>query len=174
MRPGLIGAVLLGSAVACALSEIIVFQATSPPDVTAAVLGGLWIAMPYLVAVGLAVLFRRHAATLAVLLIALVIAAPTGVSLLHASAAQQEVSKEQVRNAVQPGEDPDHGPAAMRKAGAEMGAAFGWGFSILLAVILPPIQLVAVLIPTLLAYGIAALFRRQQKAEAGRMVTAGA
>jgi hypothetical protein len=126
------------------------------------------------VAVGLAVLFRRPAAPLAVLLIALFIAAPIGLSLLHASAAQQEVSREQVRNAVQPGEDPDHGPAAMRKSGAEMGAAFGWGFSILLAVILPPIQLVAVLFPPLTAYGFSALFRRRQKAEAGRMVTAGA
>jgi hypothetical protein len=174
MRPGLIGAVLLGSAVACALSEIIVFRATSPPDTTAAVLGGLWIAMPYLAAVGLALLFRRHTAPLVVLVIALFIAAPIGLSLLHASAAQQEVSKEEVRNAVQPGEDPDHGPAAMRKAGAEMGAGFGWGFSILLAVILPPIQLAAVFIPTLLAYGISALVRLRQKAEAGHTVTAGA
>src|SRR5436853_493827 len=71
---------------------------------------GLWVAMAYLAAAGLAVLFRRHAAALVVLLVALLIVASVGLSLLSASATQQEVAEQQVSDAVQPGEDPHHGP----------------------------------------------------------------
>ena len=68
MRQSLVWAVLIASAAACALSEAIVFQSTSPPDATAAALGGLWIAMPFLAAAGLAVLLRRHTAALVTLI----------------------------------------------------------------------------------------------------------
>jgi multisubunit Na+/H+ antiporter MnhG subunit len=162
MRPWLLGAVLLGSAVAGILTEVILFRMVRPPDATAAVLGGLWVAMPYVAAAGLAVLFRRHAAALVVLLVALLIAAPVRLSLLNASATQQETAEQKVRDAVQPGEDPDHGPGGMRKAGADMGAAVSGVFSILLAVVLPPVQLAAVLIPTVIAYGVSALLRDRE------------
>jgi multisubunit Na+/H+ antiporter MnhG subunit len=89
-------------------------------------------------------------------LVALFIAAPVGLSLLNASATQQEIAEQQVRDAVQPGEDPDHGPAGMRKAGADMGAAVSSVFSILFVVVLPPVQLAAVLIPAVIAFGVSA------------------
>jgi hypothetical protein len=174
MRAGLIGAILLGSVVAGTLSEILLFRAVRPPDAMAAVLGGLWIAMPFLAAVGLALLYRRRTAPLVVLVIALLLAAPIGLSLLHACATQQEVAQQQVQNAVQPGEDPDHGPAAMRKSGAELGAAFGWGFSVLLAVFLPPLQLATVVIPTIITSWISAFLHHQATAKTGPMVAADA
>ncbi len=96
------------------------------------------------------------------LLVALLIAAPVGLSLLNASATQQEIAEQQARDAVQPGEDPQHGPAGMRKAGADAGAAVGGAFSILLAVALPPVQLAAVLLPAVIAYGISALLRSRE------------
>jgi multisubunit Na+/H+ antiporter MnhG subunit len=170
MRSWLIGTVLLGSAVACILAEIILFRMFRPPDATAALLGGLWVAMPYIAAAGLAVLFRRNAPALVVLLIALLIAAPVGLSLLNASATQQQTAEQQVRDAVQPGEDPEHGPAGMRKAGADMGAAVSSVFSILFAVVIPPVQLAAVLIPALIAFGVSVLVREGK----GRQVAADA
>jgi multisubunit Na+/H+ antiporter MnhG subunit len=162
MRLGLVGLIVAGAGVAAALSELFVFRMVRPPDATAAALGGLWVAMPYLAAAGLAVLFRRHAAALVVLLVALLLAAPVGLSLLNASAARQEVAEQQARDAVRPGEDPDHGPAGMRRAGADLGAAVGGAFSILLVVVLPPAQFAAVLIPTVIAYGVSALLRGRE------------
>ena len=157
MRPGLVGLIVIGAGIAAALSEILLFRMVRPPDATSAVLGGLWVALPYLAAAGLAVLLRRHAAALVVLLVALLIAAPVGLSLLNASATQQQTAEQQVRDAVQPGEDPEHGPAGMRKAGADMGAAVSSVFSILFAVVIPPVQLAAVLIPALIAFGVSVL-----------------
>jgi multisubunit Na+/H+ antiporter MnhG subunit len=159
MRAWLIGAVLLGSAVGGILTEIILFRMFCPPDATAAVLGGLWVAMPYLAAAGLTVLLRRHAAALVVLLVALLIAAPVGLYLLNASATQQETAEQQVRDAVHPGEDPHHGPGGMRKSGADMGAAISSAFSILFVVVIPPVQLAAVLIPASIAFGVSLLLR---------------
>jgi len=157
MRCWLIGAILVGSAVASILSVILVFRMTSPPDAMAAVLGGLWIAMPFLAAAGLTALTYRHIAPLVTLLIALLISAAIGLSIYNASATQQEAAQQRVRDAVQPGEAPDSGPAGMRKAGADAGASIGWVFSILLAVVLPPVQLATLVIPTLVAYGVSAL-----------------
>jgi hypothetical protein len=51
----------------------------------------------------------------------------------------------------------------MRKAGAEAGAAISGVFSILLLVVVPPIQLAAVVIPTAVGYGISALVRIRRK-----------
>jgi len=144
----LVWAVLIVSAAACALSEVIVFQSTSPPDAIAAALGGLWIAMPFLAVAGLAVVLRRHTAALATLLIALLVAAPVGLFLLNAAAAQQEVAQQQAR-------------------------AWGGLFSILLAVWIPPVQFAALLIPTLIAYGVSAFPRRPQQAETRGLVGTG-
>jgi hypothetical protein len=159
LRPLLLSAVLLGSAVAGILTEMFLFRMFTPPDWTAAAIAGLWVAMPHLAAVVLAVLFRRRIAVLLMLLVALVAAAPIGVSLFNASAIGQEAAAQQVRDAVHPGEDPDSGPAGMRKAGADMGAAVSSAFSIMLVVVLPPVQVAVVSIPTLIAFGISALRR---------------
>jgi hypothetical protein len=163
MRNCLVYAILLVSVVAGTLSEIIVFRMVDPPEPMAAVLGGLWVAMPFLAAPGLAALVRRHSAALVVLLIALLLASAVGISMLNASAAGREAAEQRVQDAVQPGEDPHSGPAAKRRAGAEMGAAASGVFSILLVVFLPPVQVAAVLIPTLIGYAISALLGAREE-----------
>jgi hypothetical protein len=165
MRPWLVGAIVLGSAVAGTLTVLIVFRMVRPPDATAATLGALWVAMPYLAAAGLAVLRRRHTGALIALLIALLVAGLVGVSLFDSAATQQEIARKQAENAVLPGEDPQHGPAAMRRAGAEMGVAVGGVFSITLAVVLPPLQLAAVAIAAGIGYGVSAWLRRRREGD---------
>ena len=168
MRNWLIGVIVVGAAVAAALSEVCVFRMVTPPDASSAVLGGLWVAMPFLAAVGLAFLVRRHRAALVTLLVCLAGAAVVGVSLLDASATAHEVSRQQAATAVLPGEDPSHGPAAMRKSGADLGEAATGVFGILLVVVLPPVQLAALVIPVAVAWGVSALGRRSELSEAGR------
>jgi uncharacterized membrane protein YeiB len=160
VRPWFIWVIVVGSAVAATLSEVCVFRMVAPPDASSAVLGGLWVAMPYLAAVGLAFLIRRHPAALITLLVALVLAAVVGVFLLDASATAREDARRQAATAVLPGEDPSHGPGGMRKAGADMGEAVTGVFSILLVVVLPPMQLAAVVLPAAVAWGVSALARR--------------
>jgi hypothetical protein len=133
----------------------------NPPDPSSALLGGLWVAMPHLAAAGLAYLGRRHPAALVTLLVCLVGAAVVGVFLLDASATAHEESRRQVATAVLPGEDPNSGPAGMRKSGAETGEAATGAFAILLVVVLPPVQLAAVVIPAAIAWGVSALARRR-------------
>jgi hypothetical protein len=162
MRPWLLGAVLIGSAAGCALSELFLLRTGRPPDASSAVLAGLWLAMPYLGAAGLAALFRRHTPALTALLIALLVTAPVALSLYHASATQQEIAEREAETAVLPGEDPARGPAAMRKTGADVGAALTWGFSVFLAVVVPPVQLAALLFPTLITWGATGLARRRE------------
>jgi hypothetical protein len=162
MRQGLVWAILIGSAVAAVLSEVMLFRMFDPPDAVAALLGGAWVGMPFLGTAGLAMLVRRSPAALAVMLVALLGAGFVGVSVLKSSADQQAESRQQVRDAVQPGEDPSHGPAAKRQAGAEMGATISSAFAIAAVVFVPPVQLAAVVIPTLIGYGVSALFRRRE------------
>jgi hypothetical protein len=50
----------------------------------------------------------------------------------------------------------------MRKANADAGVVVGGFFSILLVVVLPPIQLAALTIPTVIGYGLSVLFRRKE------------
>jgi hypothetical protein len=92
--------------------------------------------------------------------ISLLVTGFVGVSLLDASATQQEVAAQQAREAVQPGEDPDHGPAGMRKAGADLAVSAGDAFSILLVVVLPPVQVLAVLIPVVIPAVMSAISRK--------------
>jgi hypothetical protein len=150
MQKRLVWAIIIGSAVAGAATEALVFRFARPPDATAAVLGGLWLAMPYLAAALLACLCRRLRTTLVVLAVLLALAAFVGISFTYSAVSQQAVADQQVKDAVQPGEDPNHGPAAMRKSGAEMGAAIGFGFLIVLAVVVPPVQTAVIAIPTII------------------------
>ena len=151
MRSGLVYAILLASVVATVLSAVILFRMVQPPDASSAVLAGLWVAMPFLAAVGLALALRSRRVPLIVLLITVLIAGPIGVFLLNGSATQQAIAQQEARDAVQPGEDPQHGPGGMRKAGADAGVAITNAFSILLVLVLPPVQLVAIGIPTIIA-----------------------
>jgi glucose dehydrogenase len=150
MQKRLFLAIITSAAVAGAVTEGLVFWYAHPPDATAAMLGGLWLAMPYLVAALLAFNFRRHKATLIVLVSLLALASFIGISFTYSAVSQQRVADQQVKDAVQPGEDPDLGPAAMRKSGAEMGAAISFGFMIVLAVVIPPIQTVVIAMPTII------------------------
>jgi hypothetical protein len=152
MRTWLLGTIGIAAVVAGVLSIVFVFSMVEPPDATAYLLGGLWLTMPYLAALYLAVRMRRIPGALTILLIALLVTSAVGVWLYHASAAQYAISQQQVKTAVLPGEDPNSGPGGMRKSGAEMGAAVSGVFSILLAVIVPPSQLIGILLPTILSY----------------------
>jgi len=163
MKPALTWLIIIGAGIAVALTEVIVFRMFQPPDEFSAILGGLWLAAPYLVTAGFALLFRKRLAPLIVLLVAFLIAAGVGVSMFNSSANQQAIANHQVETAVQPGEDPNAGPGGMRKSGAEMGAAISSVFSIALAVILPPIQIAVVVIPTLIGFGVSALMRTLPK-----------
>lgn len=167
MREGLVGVVLAVSAAAAAFTVHTVLRIAKPPDETAAVLGVLWLAMPYLAAAGLALLVRRHVPPLAVLLVALLAASIVGSYLFDTAASQQLAAETLARTTVLPGEDPDRGPAGTRHASAELGADIGGVFSILICVVLPPVQLVAVVLPTLIAYAITVGLGRRGHAPEG-------
>jgi hypothetical protein len=157
----LLRVIFIAATAAGILSIFFVFSMVEPIDATAYVLGGLWLLMPYLAALILAVAVRRLTRTLMALLIALLVAASVGISLYHSSAAQYAIARNQVKTAVLPGENPNSGPGGMRKSGAEMGAAISGVFSILLAVVVPPSQLAVILVPTLLSL----IFRSRARAQ---------
>jgi hypothetical protein len=159
MRPGLIGLIVGGSVIATCLTELIVFRMVSPPDASAALLGGAWLAMPYLVAVMLAVMFRNSPVPLTVLLVTLALSSAAGVSLFSNMAVNQKAAEQEVKDAVLPGEDSNHGPAAVRRSGAEIGRSITSVFSILLAVFVPPVQVAVLIVPTLIAWGVSAAVR---------------
>ena len=148
------------SAVAAIISEVMLFRMFNPPDTTAALIGGGWVAMPYVGTIGMAMLVRRTSTALIVMLISLLLVSYVGVSALNSVADSQDESHRQVRDAVLLGEDPNSGPAGMRKSGADVGAMVTDVFAIAFVAFLPPVQLVVVVIPTLIGYGISALFRK--------------
>jgi hypothetical protein len=160
MRPGLPTAIGIVAAVGGCLSLFFVYSMVKPTDETAFVLGGLWILMPYLTALIIAGLCRQYRGVLITLLVALALVTFVGVSMYQSSAAPHADARHQPEPAVLPGEDPNSAPAAlrksgveiMRKVGAEIGAGISNVFSILLAVVLPPVQSVGVAVPTLIAY----------------------
>jgi hypothetical protein len=164
VRQWLVGIIVVGAVVAGLVTELTAFRITRPPDATATALAGLWLASPYLAAAGLAVWARRHAAALIALLIALAVVGPIGVFLFDASATQQDIAAKQAQTAVLPGEDPDRGPAGMRKASADMGVFVGDGVGILLGVFLPPIQLAVVIASAGIGYGVSVWLRRRRNA----------
>jgi hypothetical protein len=160
-------AILIVSTVAAVLSEVILFRIFAPPDAMAAFLGGAWVAMPFLGAAGLAVVVRRRSAALATELVALLLASVVGISMLNNMVVQQRAAQQQVRDAVQPGEDPNSGPAGMRTSGADAGAAITDVFSVLVVAFVPPVQFTVVVIATLIGYGVAAMIRRRRVGEGG-------
>ena len=157
MRSGLVGPIVVGAVIAAAATELIVFRMVSPPDESAALLGGAWLAMPYLVALMLAFLFRNSPVPLTVLLVALALSSTAGISMLANMAVNQKAAEQDVKNAVRPGEDPKSGPAGMRKTGAEVGQTITNLFSVLVAVFVPPVQLAFIVIATLIAWGVSAV-----------------
>jgi hypothetical protein len=168
VRPWLVWLIVVGSAVACTLSEIYLFKMVSPPDVQSALLGGLWIAMPFLLAAGLALLARRHRAALITLLVCSILSGVVGVYLLEAAAAERERSRQELATAVLPGEDPNRGAGGKRKAGAEIADTITSVFALFLAVVLPPIQVGAVAVPAGIAWAISAAVRANRAVDEGR------
>lgn len=144
MRPWLVGAIVLASAIAGTLTELTLLRVYTPPDAPSAVYRAAWLTLPYLAAAGLAVVLRRHPAALAALLVALLAAAVVGVFLFDAATTQLLAARQQAATAVLPGGDPTHGPAAMRKAGIDAWVTAGGLSMLLLAIYLPPVQLAAV------------------------------
>lgn len=168
MQRAFVGTLLLGSLLVGVLSEVFVARMVHPPDEAAAFLGGLWIAMPFLATALLTLLIRRHSGALTVLLIVFLIAGGIGLEMYFNAASIHSQAREEVRTAVLPGEDPSHGPAAMRKTGADVGAFVTDVFSILLCVIVPPVQLGFVLFPSLIAYAVSRRRRGKEEVPAQR------
>jgi hypothetical protein len=154
MRSRLLAVIGIVAVVGGGLSLYFVFSMVNPPDASAYVLGGLWILVPYLTALLAAGLGRWNKAVLITLLVALALFTFFGVSFFQWSAAAHADARRQVETAVNPGEDPNSGPAAMRKSGAEIGANISNVFSILFAVVIPPVQFVGVMLPTLIAFAV--------------------
>src|SRR5258708_21705984 len=59
MRPRLVGTIVIVAGMAAGASEFILFSLVRPGKAFA-LLGALWVAMPYLATAGLALLLRRH------------------------------------------------------------------------------------------------------------------
>jgi hypothetical protein len=142
-RP-LLWAVLLAALVATALAVLFVSRAFPPPDSTAAALGVGWLGGPYLLAVVLAVVLRRHPTALWVLLATVVLAGAVGAVLCAEVADAVVTARREAEAAVLPGEDPSRGAAGKRKAGADLGSFVADVFGVAVLVVIPPVQALAV------------------------------
>jgi hypothetical protein len=167
MRSTMTWLIVVGAVVATAVTEFLVFGTVQRPDGGITALAGLWLAAPYLAAIGLALLLRNRPVAQIVLLVAFVIAAGIGLTLFGNAAINSADAEEQLRTAVQPGEDPSSGPGAKRKAGAEIGTDITWGVAVALAAFVPPIQFAVVVIPTLIGWGVVALRKEQVVSQPG-------
>jgi hypothetical protein len=159
VRASLVVPNLVCAAVGLVWVEVLLYRLTTPPDPTSAVAGALWLGLPYLAAAALAGLARRHRAALVTLLVTLVLAGGIGLYLLTVATIEHERSHHEVATAVQPGEDPNRGAAGMRKSGAEMGEFFTGALSLFLCVVIPPVQLAVIAVPTSIAWFVSALAR---------------
>jgi hypothetical protein len=165
-RP-LLWATLLAALVSTALAVLFVSRAFPPPDSTAAALGVGWLGGPYLLAVALAVILRRHPPALGVLLAAVVLAGALG-AVLYAEIADAVVTaRREAETAVLPGEDPDRGPAGKRKAGADLGSFVADVFGVVALVVIPPVQAMAVAVAGGIGYALSVW--RRGRAEARRV-----
>jgi hypothetical protein len=166
VRASLVVTNLVGAAVGFVWVEILLYRLDTSPDVESAVLGALWLGFPYLAAAALAGLARRHGAAQVTLLVTLVVAGGIGLYLLTVATVEHERSHHEVVTAVHPGEDPHRGAAGMRKSGAEMSEFFTGALSLFLCVVVPPVQLAAIVVPTLIAWVVSALARGRDAASA--------
>ncbi len=144
MRRPLLWATLLIALASAALAVVFVSRAFPPPDASAAAMGVAWLGGPFLLAAVLAVVLRRRSTALGVLLGVVALAGTVG-AVFYAGVADGVVeARRQVETAVLPGEDPNSGPAAMRKTGADAGAFFSQLFGVAVLVVVPPVQAFAV------------------------------
>jgi len=135
-RQWLISAILLAAVIGITATEIIVVHSDSRGEV-GVIFGRLWVALPYLVAAGLAWLFRRHPAVLIVLLCALLTTSAVGLGVPCLREAFAELE------------------APRRAAGPSGGSNLEVGmFAWLLVLATVFCQLVVILISTLIAYAV--------------------
>jgi hypothetical protein len=165
-RP-LLWAVLLAALVSTALAVLFVSRAFPPPDSTAAALEVGWLGGPYLLAVMLAVVLRRHSTALWVLLATVLLAGLVGAVLCAEIADTVVAARRQAETAVLPGEDPDRGPGGMRRAGAELGSDVTDLFGVAALVVIPPVQALAVAAAAGVGYAVSVW--RRGRAEARRV-----
>ncbi len=164
VRRTLIWVTLLTAAVAAAVSVLIVNRAFPPPDASAAALGVAWLAGPYLLAVVLALVLRRRPAALWALVVTVALAGAVGASLYDGAVSGVIETRHQAETAVLPGEDPNHGPGGMRKAGADFGAFVAEVFGVAVLVVVPPAQVLAVAVAGGIGFALSAWGRGRGEA----------
>ena len=148
MRQWLVGAILLAIVIAATLSEIFLFRMFHPENASEGIIAAAWVALPYLVAAVLVGLVRRSQATLIVLLCCLLTASAIGIPILNNVATQQVALEQDARDAEQPGNK-------ARNGWEGFSLFFGGIFAIAAVLILVPVQVAAILFPTVIAYGVA-------------------
>jgi hypothetical protein len=162
-RP-LVWAVVLASLVSAALAVLFVSRAFVPPDSSATGLLILWLGGPFLLAVVLAVVLRRHRAALWTLLAAVVLTGAVGASVYDSVASGVLQARRDAETAVLPGEDPTRGAAAMRKSGADLGSFFADVFGVAVLVVIPPVQVLAVAAAAGVGYAVSVWLRGRAEA----------
>jgi hypothetical protein len=159
----LLWATLLAALVSTVFAVLFVSRAFPPPDSTAAALGVAWLGGPFLLAVILAVILRRHSAALWALLVTVALAGTVGAVLYDSVASGALKARREAETAVLPGEDPHSGPGGMRKAGADFGAFVTDVVGVAVLVVVPPVQALAVAAAAGIGYALSAW--RQGRAE---------
>ena len=139
-------------------------RAFSPPDSSAVGLLIVWLGGPFLLAVVLAVVLRRHRAALWTLLATVVLAGAVGTSVYDSVAGGVLQARREAETAVLPGEDPKSGPAAKRKTGADLGSFFADVFGIVVLVVVPPVQAFAVATAGGIGYALSVWLRGRAEA----------
>lgn len=158
---------MLAALVSTALAVLFVSRAFPPPDSSAAALAVGWLGGPYLLAVVLAVVLRRHPTALWALLATVVLAGLIGAVLCAEIADTVVAARREAETAVLPGEDPDRGPGGMRKTGADLGSFVTDVFGVVVLVVVPPVQALAVAVAAGVGYTLSVW--RRGRAEARRV-----
>jgi hypothetical protein len=158
---------LLAALVSTALAVLFVSRAFPPPDSTAAALAVGWLGGPYLLAGVLALLLRRHSTALGALLATVVLAGAVGAVVYDSIASGVIKARREAETAVLPGEDPNHGPAGMRRAGADLGSFVTDVFGVAVLVVVPPVQAFAVAVAGGIGYALSVW--RRGRAETRRV-----
>ena len=166
MRRGLFLVTVIGSAVAAVATEAILTRLLHQVDGSLAMLACAWAGLPYILAALLAYVRRTRTAQLAAVLVALALSAFVGLSLFGNALVMTEKSDRDVSHAVLPGEDPSHGPAAMRKTGADAGQAIGRVVSAGLIALVPLAQLLVIAVASIAGYIVSAVTRRSPSSSA--------
>src|SRR5262245_34387519 len=157
MRQWLVGAILFVAVIGLSLTQILLGRMSTPGEaVSSLLIGALWVALPYLVAAGLAWLLRQYTAVLIVLLCSLLVAGALGISELGEAALHVERAEEE-RKAW------DAARKGVIDIGPGLGVAFARAHAIGLAIYMIPLQLAAILTPTVLVYAVV-LNRRYREA----------